>query len=230
MKLSLAAIAAALVLTSCAVGVRGPASDIGDTSVVMNGEVFSSTGGPGSWFIRYGTSDPLAEQTPARSVEFDAGELRSVSEQVEGLDPATTYRYQVCAEDGENPGDPFCSPTQLFRTTAPGGVFRVVSTCTDQYPYGVSGEVESYEPDTTFGVRATFETGGTAGTLFTTDADGSSGVGSVLGTEPFTAHVVIWLNPNADFEQDPGEPTVHDQVWVVDEPCTDGHPLGGSNS
>jgi hypothetical protein len=113
-------LAMALAVSSCAVGVRQPASEIGDTSATLNGKALSSTGGAGSWFIRYGAADPLDEQTPAREVEFGAGESRSVSESVDGLEPATTYRYAVCAEDGENPGDPFCSPTQLFRTVVAG--------------------------------------------------------------------------------------------------------------
>jgi hypothetical protein len=88
----------------------------------------------------------------------------------------------------------------------------------------VDGVVESYEPNTEFGFVATYDGGGIAGTSFRTDAQGDSGVGSALASEPFRVRVRIWLNPNGDFEQDPGEPTVHDKVWVVDEPCEDGHP------
>jgi hypothetical protein len=40
-----------------------------------------------------------------------------VSEPVSGLEEVTTYHFAVCAEDGENPGDAFCSPDQTFRTT-----------------------------------------------------------------------------------------------------------------
>jgi hypothetical protein len=179
----------------------------------------SSTGGPGSWFIRYGSG-----ATPTRAVEFQAGETRSVSEHVDGLHPATTYTYEVCAEDGENPGDPFCSPAQLFRTTAPGGAFHVESRCEDAYPYEVHAFVTSYEPSTNFGITSIWPDGGHIGTVFTTNASGNAGIATVYGSEPLRVRVIIWLNPDDDFVQDPGEPTVHDEIWVVDEPCTDGHP------
>ena len=39
-----------------------------------------------------------------------------MSEPIDGLEPATTYQFAVCAEDSENSGDPFCSPAQTFTT------------------------------------------------------------------------------------------------------------------
>ena len=46
----------ALLATSCAVGVRQPASLVTETTAVMNGNVLSTTGGPGSYEFRYGPS------------------------------------------------------------------------------------------------------------------------------------------------------------------------------
>jgi hypothetical protein len=61
-----------------------------------------------------------------RAIDFTAGESQAISEPVEGLEPGTTYIYSVCAEDAENPGDPFCSPDQSF-TTDPAGAL-ILST------------------------------------------------------------------------------------------------------
>ena len=114
--LAVSAIVVAVVVSSCAVGVRGPATEVGKTSATLNGKVLSTTGGPGSWFIEYGTTAARTEKTPTRTIDFVANESRSVAEPVDGLEQGTTYHYAVCAEDGENPGDPFCSPDQTFKT------------------------------------------------------------------------------------------------------------------
>jgi hypothetical protein len=39
-----------------------------------------------------------------------------VGEPVDGLEAGTTYHFAVCAEDSENPGNPFCSHDQTFTT------------------------------------------------------------------------------------------------------------------
>jgi hypothetical protein len=116
--LALSAIVVGVAVSSCAVGVRQPATDITATSATLNGKVLSTTGGPGSWYIEYGPTAARTEKTPTRTIDFAVGELEPVSEPVSGLEPGRTYHFAVCAEDGENPGDPFCSPDQTF-TTAP---------------------------------------------------------------------------------------------------------------
>jgi hypothetical protein len=114
--LALSAIVAGVVVSSCAVGVRQPATEITMTSATLNGRVLSTTGGPGSWYIEYGLSSARTERTPTRTVDFVVNEIEAVSEPVIGLTPGTIYHYAVCAEDSENPGDPFCSPDQTFTT------------------------------------------------------------------------------------------------------------------
>ena len=42
--------------------------------------------------------------------------------------------------------------------------------------------------------------------------------------------MLIWLNPDGDVTQDPGEETVLDEIYVVDEPCTGAHPEEPGNS
>lgn len=114
--LALSVIVVGVVVSSCAVGLRGTATDITDTSAVLDGAVLSTTGGPGSWYIEYGPTTARTERTPTRNIEFVVNESQPVSEPVDGLEPGTIYHYRVCAEDSENPGDPFCSPDQAFTT------------------------------------------------------------------------------------------------------------------
>jgi hypothetical protein len=104
-----------------------------------------------------------------------------------------------------------------------GPTIHTVSACTEELPFGIEGSVTGLQPNTSYGVRATFASGGTVSTIFTTDDAGSSGLGGVRGPEPFELRVVIWLNPDGDFDQDAGEPTVLDQVLVIDQPCAPAH-------
>jgi hypothetical protein len=107
--------------TGCAVGVRQPATNVTDTGATLNGTVLSTTGGPGSWYIEYGPTPARTESTPVRTIDFEVNEIEPVSEPVTGLEPGTTYHFAVCAEDGENPGQPFCSPDRTFTSLAAAG-------------------------------------------------------------------------------------------------------------
>jgi hypothetical protein len=87
----------------------------------LNGTVLSTTGGAGSYFIEYAPlpdvwGSQFAKRTPARTIDFVADRLYPVSEPVDELTAGWTNYYRVCAEDGENPGDPFCSRVQSVRT------------------------------------------------------------------------------------------------------------------
>jgi hypothetical protein len=115
--LVLSTLACGVVASSCAVGVRQPATAISETSATLNGTVLSTTGGQGSFYIEYGTTPARAERTPTRMIDFTAGAIHQVSEPVNGLTAEGIYHYAVCAEDGENPGDPFCSREQRFVAT-----------------------------------------------------------------------------------------------------------------
>ncbi len=126
--LALSAIAVGLVVSSCAVGVRDSPTEVTKTSATLNGKVLSSTGGPGSWYIEYGPTEARAEKTPTRTIDFEAGEIEPVSEPVDELEPGTIYHYAVCAEDGENPGEAFCSPDKTFRTQSD-IVITLTQTC-----------------------------------------------------------------------------------------------------
>ncbi len=113
----------AFAVSSCAVGVRKPATYVTDISATLNGNVLSVDGGPGRYYIEYGTTLARTDRTPTRPITFVEDEIYPVSEPVQDLTPGTTYHYAVCAEDESNAGDPKCSRDQTF-TTGPAGVGR----------------------------------------------------------------------------------------------------------
>lgn len=169
----LSVVVAAVAVSSCAVGVRGPATEIATTSAVLNGSVVSTAGGSGSYYIEYGPTEARTEATPTRAIEFEANESHPVSEPVEGLEPSTTYHFAVCAEDGENPGEPFCSRDQTFRTD---GDIQVTLTrnCSFHPPsHGVDARVTGLQPNATFRGTLEYPSGGTATATLTADADGT---------------------------------------------------------
>src|SRR3982751_6315482 len=105
--------------------------------------------------------------------------------------------------------------------SATGPTVHGVSSCTEQEPFAIDGVVTGLEPGTSYAVLVLFSQGGSAGTRFTTDAAGMAFVGSIRATSPFEARVIVWLDPDGDFILDTGEPTVVDQIFVVDRPCED---------
>jgi hypothetical protein len=101
-----------------------------------------------------------------------------------------------------------------------------VSVCTDELQYAVEARASGFEPNTRYGFRAEFASGGTAGTNFTTDGTGSATIGSVLASAPFTVTVTVWRQFDMDFDQDPNEPTILTGTVVIDRPCTGGVLVG----
>jgi hypothetical protein len=69
-----------------------------------------------TYYFEYGLGDRL-QKTPSDTLDLGTTHRRSVSAPVTGLDPQGSYHFRVCAEDSENPGDPFCSPFRDFSTT-----------------------------------------------------------------------------------------------------------------
>jgi hypothetical protein len=132
--LALSAIAVGAVVSSCAVGVRQPATDITATSATLNGKVLSTAGGPGSYRFIYTDSAGKVGRTAAVPIEFESGVSYSVSAPVSALDPGARYRYVACAEDGENPANPFCSPEQTFTTDLAPARDAVTGQATDCLP------------------------------------------------------------------------------------------------
>lgn len=171
--LALSAIAVGLVVSSCAVGVRGSATEVTTTSATLNGKVLSSTGGPGSWYIEYGPTEARAEKTPTRTIDFEASEIEPVSEPVDGLEPGTIYHFAVCAEDGENPGEPFCSPDKTFRTHSD-IVITLTKVCTN-YPlnHSVQASVSGLPAFAEFFGSISWPTDGPASATLHADKNGT---------------------------------------------------------
>jgi hypothetical protein len=153
----------AVVVSGCAVGVRQPASDITADGAVLHGNVLSTTGGAVKYFVEYSElpqrATPTTRRTPMRTTNLAAGELHPVSEPVDGLRPGRAQYYTVCAEDGENPGDPFCSPFQSFRTAGDSVSGRGVDGVIGDLESSVSLEIGSGptgEDLSGFGIATTF--------------------------------------------------------------------------
>jgi hypothetical protein len=105
---------AILALSGCAVGSEAPPTNVTATSATFNGGVASGANGTASYWFAYGKTTAYGSETPHRTITINDRKLFPVSEQVGGLDPATTYHYQVCAQDlGANPG---CSADESFTT------------------------------------------------------------------------------------------------------------------
>jgi hypothetical protein len=87
----------------------------------MNGYVASTSGSAGKYFVEYTPIPPDIDhtsgfRTPTRDIDLVAAQPMPVSEPLTSLPAGRTYLYRVCAEDEENPSDPFRSPPQRFRT------------------------------------------------------------------------------------------------------------------
>jgi hypothetical protein len=107
----------AVAASGCAIGIRMPPSEITEEGAVLNGQVFSTTGGQGSYYFEYGILEGSRQRGPTHPIDFAPGELQQVSEPLDDLDFGTVYSYRLCAEDGQNAGSPVCSrPVQIFPT------------------------------------------------------------------------------------------------------------------
>jgi hypothetical protein len=183
--LALSAIVVAVVVSSCGVGVRQPATNITDTSATLNGKVLSTTGGPGSYYIEYGPTAARTERTPTRTINFDADQSYPISEPVDGLEPGTRYHFAVCAEDSENPGNAFCSPDQTF-TTDSDATLMLTENCDFYEQYGLHGveiSATGFPPNAPIHFRLQYPPSG--GTVvdanYSTDAGGNFRYGPTGG-------------------------------------------------
>jgi hypothetical protein len=230
-RLILALSVLALVVSSCAIGVRKAPSEVTETTATLNGNAVSTIGGPGSYLFFFGPAENAWRATPRHNIDFGTGSEVPLSLSVTGLEPGTTYRFKACAGDAENP-DPQCSRTHTFKTAGTGvQTLQLKNFCTDPGDFSQEAIALNFEPNTDYGFRVQFVgSDGFAATFFTTDDAGNYGIGNASLRAPFRAHIVIWLNPDLDAEQDPGEETVLDRIYGADEPCTDAQPEDASLS
>jgi hypothetical protein len=188
---ALSTIVVGVVVSSCAVGVRGPATDITKTSATLNGKVLSTTGGPGSWYIEYGPTTARTEKTPTRTIDFVANELKPVSEPVSGLELGTKYHFAVCAEDSENAGDAFCSRDQTFTTDFDPSL-TLTRDCS-RYPpsHGLHPSAAGLPPNTVVHGRLDFPDGTSVEGGVQTGSDGSADIGSFFNSVAGTWTVTV---------------------------------------
>ena len=171
--LALSAIVAGVVVSGCALGIPRPATQITKTSATLNGEVLSTTGGPGSWYIEYGTSAARTQKTPTRTINLVAKESKPVSEPINGLTVGTTYHFAVCAEDSENPGFPACSSDQTFDTEYD-PTLTLIRDCSGFPPnHGIRGHGDGFPPFVAVGGHLAFPDGSSVGGSIGTNENGS---------------------------------------------------------
>ena len=107
----------AAALSACAVGEPKPTTEVFDTIATLNGNVYSSVDGPTTYWWRYGQTTAYGKETPPRTVEIADREAHPVADQLGGLDPDTSYHFQLCVQDTEeDPPRQVCSQDQTFST------------------------------------------------------------------------------------------------------------------
>jgi hypothetical protein len=124
-------------------------------------------------------------------------------------------------------GSPEPSPTSTTFVPGPMPVVEAISVCSPEAPFAVQGRVSGFPSNTRFGFNVLFRfadgSESRAGSAFTTDAEGNAeDIGSVGASQPFTASINIWPDPNENGQQDPSEATFFSGTLTIDEPCTGG--------
>ncbi len=92
----------AALVSGCATGiVNKPPSDVTETSATVNGIVWTTDGGQVSYWVEYGTTDAYDKLTTHQTTSVAEDKPHDVSVPLEGLSPATTVHYRLCAEDAQ---------------------------------------------------------------------------------------------------------------------------------
>ena len=104
-----------MVISSCAIGLRGPALNVDYQSATLSGDVASNRDDTGAWWFEYGTTTSYDVVTNFRTVVFQANVPQHVIQPITGLEPAATYHYVLCAQDHDTTF-PLCSGDQTFTT------------------------------------------------------------------------------------------------------------------
>jgi hypothetical protein len=123
-RLLLALVPLAVVVSGCAVGEPQPPTAPSATGITLNANLYSSLDGPADYWFKYRKASTTSwSETPHRSVNLTRSvdendkHPQSVSEPITGLQPDTTYDWQICVADREeNPPRDVCSKTQAFGT------------------------------------------------------------------------------------------------------------------
>ena len=95
------------VLSGCTVGL--PPTGVTETGVTLNGYVTANTAGEVSyWFLFNG------RERAHHTISLARDEGRRVSDPVEGLNPTSTYQWELCSQ--QQPDDGVCTAPQTLRT------------------------------------------------------------------------------------------------------------------
>jgi hypothetical protein len=106
--------------SGCGIGFPSPPTILGETSVRLNGEVTSTTGGEVKYWWRYGRYQEEQTETLRRTVTLEPYEFRSVSTDVEELATGASYDGQLCVQDEETAPHVVCSRPRGFGSQSEG--------------------------------------------------------------------------------------------------------------
>lgn len=205
-------LALVLVLSACASGRTGEATEVTDRSAVLTGTVGDVGSGTVRYWFEYGTTTSYGSETPRRTVEVpDARTRPSVLETVDGLAGSTTYHLRLCARNSRGRG--ICGGDRTFTTTAGRdsvtGTGTVLSIPELGYAYGAELDASS-DPDGT-DPRGRGLTG--PGALYFRLVD--AGDVTCLQVDGNRATIGFEADP-VDFGQPPETPTPSKLVFVED--------------
>jgi alpha-tubulin suppressor-like RCC1 family protein len=110
-----ALLAAAVLLSGCAVAHTTGSSAVEGTRATLEGNVFAANAGSDDYWFEYGSTTDYGEATGHRSITLAANEARDVSATVSGLETGTTYHFRACAQ-GPEQEQPACGEDRTLRT------------------------------------------------------------------------------------------------------------------
>jgi hypothetical protein len=93
---------------------------ISQTDAVVDGKVVSNSGGQVEFWVQYGPTKAYGSETAHETVTAGQNEVRSVSPLIDGLAPATSYHYRICASDSQQQGGPGCGEDRRLTTQTVG--------------------------------------------------------------------------------------------------------------
>jgi Arylsulfotransferase (ASST) len=93
-----AVVLAALAIAGCAGSFTKSATNVRDTTATVRGSVSDFEDATISYWFEYGPTKSYGSETPHRTLDINDRDAHSVSEDLTGLDPGTTYHYRACAK------------------------------------------------------------------------------------------------------------------------------------
>jgi hypothetical protein len=222
--LALLLLSALLALSGCAFGVATPAKFVARNAATLDGDIFSTrpAGESAIYTFMWGKTKSYGERVGG-SLRTGDPALMDISTRLEGLEPATTYHFSLCAADRDQglDGRHFaCSPDRTFTTLATANpTISLVPYC--RGGDGVVATGVQFPADTGIGYRVTLD-GRPSNGFRLSNAHGDVDFQS-LQSRPPLHHLQLdtWVETNTTFpnfpEQDPDEPTI--ATAGIDDPC-----------